>query len=73
MVEFELVKVQLPLSPGTAEALIYNQDRSRMEQYVLTAAERRMMGGTVRAFFRALWATGSNRWTLIERVADQDW
>ena len=70
---FELVKVQLPLSPGTVEALIYNRGRGRMEQYRLTAAERRMMGGTVRAFFRASWDADSNRWTLIERIADQEW
>jgi hypothetical protein len=73
MADLEVVKVQLPLSPDSNEALIYDQDRTHMEQRVLTAAERRMMAGEVRAFFQASWNASSDSWTLLERVADRSW
>ena len=69
----EVVKVQQALYPPGGDALIYDQDRKHMQQRPLTAAEKHMMAGEVRAFFQASWNTGSGRWTLLERAADESW
>jgi hypothetical protein len=61
----EVVKVQQALYPPGGDALIYDQQRKHMQQPPLTAAEKHMMAGEVRA--------GSGRWTLLERVADGSW
>ena len=47
----EVVKVQQALYPPGGDALIYDQDRKRLQQHPLTASERHMMGrGGVRVF-----------------------
>jgi hypothetical protein len=69
----EVVKVQQALYPPGGDALIYDQHRKHMQQRPLTAAEKHMMAGEVRAFFQASWNAGSGRWTLLERVADGSW
>jgi hypothetical protein len=53
----EVVKVQQALYPPGGDALIYDQDRKHLQQRPLTAAERHMMAGEVRAFFQASWNT----------------
>jgi hypothetical protein len=73
MADIEVVKVQQTLYPPGGDALIYDQGRKRLQQRPLTASERHMMAGEVRAFFQALWNTSSRRWTLLERAADDSW
>jgi hypothetical protein len=68
----EVVKVQQALYPPGSDAMIYDQGRIHVQQRPLTAAERHMMAGDVRAFFQASWNTSSRRWTLLERV-DESW
>jgi hypothetical protein len=49
----EVVKVQQALYPPGSDALIYDQYRKHLQQRPLTAAEKHMMAGEVRAFFQA--------------------
>jgi hypothetical protein len=67
--EPEVVKVQLPLIPRNAPALIYNRLRSHEQIRHLDRDEARAMGRDMKAFFRATFdeATG---FTLIARVSD---
>jgi hypothetical protein len=52
--------------------LIYDRGRKHPQQRPLTAAEKHMMAGEMRAFFQASWDSRSRRWTLLERV-DESW
>lgn len=69
----EIVKVQQALYPPGGDALIYDRDRKHLQQRPLTAAEKHMMAGEARAFFRASWNARSRRWTLSERATDESW
>ena len=68
----EIVKVQQALYPPGGDAMICDRHRKHTQQRQLTAAEKHMMAGDMRAFFQASWNARSRRWTLLERV-DESW
>jgi len=66
-----IVKVQAPLFPVGAPALVYNRTRSVMLQCPLDSLMKKMLGGRVKGYFQADIENGKVR--LIKRVPDRDW
>lgn len=66
-----IVKVQVPLFPKGAPALVYNKDRSVMQQCPVDASLKKLMRGRAKAYFAANIEGGKIR--LIRQTPDQDW
>jgi hypothetical protein len=66
-----IVKVQLPVLPSDAPAMIYDQQRMHTEYRVLGKRDRKLMGKEMKVFRQAKW-TGT-KWKLGERVVAQAW
>lgn len=67
-----IVKVQTPLSPPGAEALIYDRDKAHLQMRKLDAAEDQQMHGEPKRFFKAWWSDATG-WVLISRAQWQRW
>ena len=68
-----IVKVQVPLASNhpEPEALIYNQDRSLMQQFPMSKALRQLMKGYDKRYFHAGFDKGTL--TIGKPTKAQDW
>ena len=67
-----IVKIQLPLSPKGAPALVYEQDRRRIWQVYVDKRLEAKMDGRPRAYFYAYLSTG-DRWVIGNEAPDHEW
>ena len=68
------IKVQLPAndSSPSAEALIYDQKRSQIQQRPLFKHEFKLMGEKKKKFFIGHWTSFAG-WVIQKELPDQDW
>lgn len=66
-----IVKVQTPLFPQDAPALVYNQDRSVMMKCPMDDSLKKIMGGKAKAYFKA--EVVGDKINLLKQLPDQNW
>jgi len=66
-----IVKIQRPISPPDGPYLLYNKDRSFMQQMPQTQWLNDLMDKDLKRYFNATRERGTIR--ILERVPDQDW
>jgi hypothetical protein len=66
-----IVKIQRPIVPTDAPAMIYDKARLHTEYRMLGKADLKVMGKDMKVYRHARW-TG-RRWVLGNRVVSQSW
>jgi hypothetical protein len=68
-----IVKVQLPVTPADAPALIYDEQRLHTEYRQLNDQDRKVMGKHMTVYFKAKWDPKAGKWDLRKRAVTQPW